>query len=172
MAEKKGVKYLLDSIKSVKDNNIKLYIAGDGPLRNELEDFSKKNNLQSKVKFLGYIHGKDKINLIKSSGIFVVPSIITSYGDREGLPVSLLEAMAASKPIIATNVGGIKDIIKNNYNGLLIKEKSSEEIVNAINKLISNKNLSKKLALNARKTILDYDWKIIGKRYYKIITKR
>ena len=172
LADKKGVKYLLEAIKLLKDKDIRVFIAGDGPLRRELENFVKLNKLQNKVKFLGFISGKDKINLIKDCCIFVAPSIITNYGDREGLPVSLLEAMAASKAIIATDVGGIKDAIKNNYNGLLIKQKSSNEIVNAINKLISNKNLAKKLAMNSRRTVLNYDWKIIGKKYYNVLMKR
>ena len=169
LADKKGVKYLLEAAKILENKDIKFLIAGDGPLRKELEEFVNINKLQDKIQFLGYIPGKKKINLIKSCGIFIIPSIATKYGDREGLPVSLLEAMAASKPIITTNVGGIKDIIKNNYNGILIKEKNPKEIVNAINKLIKNKNLARKIAINARKDVLDYDWKIIGKKHYDII---
>lgn len=170
LADKKGVEYLLEAIKLLKNKEVKVLIAGDGPLRKKLEEFVKLNKIHDQVKFLGYVTGKEKINLIKSCGIFIIPSIVTSYGDREGLPVSLLEAMAASKTIIATNVGGIKEIIKNNYNGLLIKQKSPEDIVNAINKLFKNKNLAKRIALNARKTVLDYDWKIIGEQYYKTLT--
>ena len=170
LADKKGVEYLLEAIKLLKNKEVKVLIAGDGPLRKKLEEFVKLNKIHDQVKFLGYVTGKEKINLIKSCGIFIIPSIVTSYGDREGLPVSLLEAMAASKTIIATNVGGIKEIIKNNYNGLLIKQKSPEDIVNAINKLFKNKNLAKRLGINARKTVLDYDWKIIGEKYYKILT--
>ncbi len=170
LAEKKGIKYLIEAIKLI-DDNIKVSIAGDGPLKKELEDFSKKNDLQNKIKFLGYVYGKEKINLIKNCGIFVLPSIITEQGDREGLPVSLLEAMAAGKAIIATNVGGIKEIIRNNYNGLLIEQKNSKEIASSINKLMNNKNLAKKIGINAKKTVLDYDWIIIGKRYYNILKR-
>lgn len=169
LADKKGVKYLLEAARILKNKNIKFLIAGDGPLKKVLEDFVNVNKIQNKVKFLGYVRGKEKINLIKLCGIFIIPSIATKYGDREGLPVTLLEAMAASKPIITTNVGGIKDIIKNNYNGVLIKEKNPKEIVNAINKLTRNKNLGRKIALNARKNVLDYDWKSIGKKYYDVI---
>jgi len=169
LAHKKGVKYLLQAVKLLKDKNLKIVIAGDGPLRKELEYYVKINNLQDKIKFLGYVHGKEKMNLIKSCKIFIIPSIITKSGEREGLPVSLLEAMAASKAIIATNVGGIKDLIKNNYNGLMIKEKSSNEIANAIKKLMLNKKLSRKLGDNARKTVLNYDWKIIGNKYYNVL---
>ena len=171
LAEKKGVRYLLEAIKLLKDDKIKLYIAGDGSLRKSLEEFVKKNKLQDKVRFLGYIYGKEKINLVKSCGIFVIPSIITEQGDREGLPVSLLEAMAAGKSIIATNVGGIKEIIKDNYNGLLIEQKNSKEIASSINKLMNNKSLAKKIGVNAKKTVLNYDWKIIGKKYYNILKR-
>ena len=168
LADKKGVKYLLEAVKLL-DNKVKILIAGDGPLKDELEDFVRKNNLRDKVKFLGYVTGKEKVDIIKKCGIFIMPSIITEYGDREGMPVSLLEAMAASKAIIVTNVGGISELIKNNYNGILIKQKSSNDIANAINKLTNNKNLAKRLALNARKSVLDYDWKKIGEKYYKIL---
>lgn len=169
LADKKGVGYLLEAAKILKNRDIKFLIAGDGPLRKELENFVNINKLQDKVKFLGYVHGKEKIDLIKSCGIFIIPSIETRYGDQEGLPVSLLEAMAASKSIITTKVGGIKDIIRNNHNGILIKEKNPKEIINAINRLTKNKKLGEKIALNARRDILDYDWEKIGKKYYNVI---
>ena len=166
LAEKKGVKYVLEAAKYL--SKFKFYIAGDGPLRNELELFVKRNKIKN-VRFLGYIHGKNKIKLIKESGIFIIPSIHTKGGDREGLPVSLLEAMAASKAIITTDVGGIKDLIKNDYNGIIIKEKNYNEIVNAVSRL--KKDFAKKLGSNARKTVLDYDWKIIGMKHYNILKR-
>jgi len=103
------------------------------------------------------------------SDILVIPSIITKEGDTEGLPVTIMEGTAAGLPIITTNVGGIKDIIKNNQNGILIQEKNSGQIAKKIDYLINNKKFAQKISRNALMTSRKYDWKIIGEKNIKLL---
>jgi len=171
LAEKKGVKYLIQALNLIKNLDYILLIGGDGPLRKELEEIVNNFNLNKRVKFLGYITGKEKIDYILLSDIMIIPSIITKEGDTEGLPVTIMEGMAAGLPIITTNVGGIKDIIKNNQNGILIQEKNPRLISERIIHLIKDRNFMKRLSKNAILTSKDYDWSIIGKKNRDLLKK-
>ena len=171
LAEKKGVKYLINALPLLKDLDYKLLIGGDGPLKNELQDMINKLNLKYKVKFLGYITGKEKMDYLLLSDVLIVPSITTKAGDTEGLPVTIMEGMSAGLPVIATDVGGIRDIIKNNENGILIKEKNSKEIAEKIIYLAHNKKFMQKLSKNSKLTSKNYDWEIIGKKHIDLIKK-
>lgn len=166
LAGKKGVKYLLKSmpeiIKKLKD--VELLIMGDGPLKEDILKLTKKLKLEKKVKFLGYVVGKKRNEYLSLSDILIIPSIVTKEGDTEGLPVVIMEGMATGLPIITTNVGGIKDIIKNNQNGILIQEKNSKQIAENVIKLINNKKFMEKLSKNALLTSKNYDWDIIGEK--------
>jgi len=169
LAEKKGVKYLLETIRNLKNIDVELLIAGDGPLRQDLESLTKNYNLEEKVKFLGYASKDMKLELFSVADIIVIPSIITKSGDTEGFPVVMLESFASKKPLIITNVGGVSDALKNNVNGILIKQKNVKQIENAIRKIVNNPKFSRKISKKAYETAKKYDWKIIGKRYSEII---
>jgi len=171
IAEKKGLKYLIQALPKIKNKDYLILIGGDGPLKKNIELLVKKYKFQNKVRFLGYITGKDKTNYILSSDILIVPSIVTKEGDTEGLPVTIMEGMSAGLPTIATDVGGIKDIIKNNKNGLLIKQKNPKEIAEKINYLLKNKKIMKRISTNAKLTGKNYDWKNIGIKNIELIKK-
>jgi glycosyltransferase involved in cell wall biosynthesis len=112
----KGVFELLEAFRLVaqKHTDIKLLIAGAGPAEESLKLWVEKNNLSSRVEFLGYVRGEDKADVLNSAQIFALPSY------TEGCPVSLLEAMAAGMAVITTPVGGIPDIVCDGKNGILI----------------------------------------------------
>ena len=116
------------------------------------------------MKFLGYLTGKEKTNCFLLSDLMVVPSVIAKGGDTEGLPVTIMEGMASGLAVITTDVGGIKNIIKDKKNGILIQEKNSKQIAEKIIYLINNKKLKEKISKNALLTSKEYDWKIIGKK--------
>ena len=100
--------------------------------------------------------------------ILLVPSIITKSGDTEGLPATIMEGMASGIPIIATNVGGVKDIVKNNINGILIEEKNSKQIAEKLIYLSNRKKFRQKISKNALKTSKNYDLSFIGKKIKEI----
>lgn len=161
-AEQKNHKLLIDAFKeiSLKNNNIELSLVGDGETKKEVENRVKEYKLDDKVKFLGI--RKDIPRLMKENDIFVLPSL------WEGLPITLLEAMAAGLPIICTDVGGNSDIIDNMNNGILIESNNKEELVNAIELLIYDKELRGKLSERSVSTAKKYDINEISSSYENI----
>ena len=126
LREEKGYKYLLEGYAffAKKVPNSKLLIIGSGNLRSELIRYSKTLNINHKVQFMGQ---RDDIDvLIKSFDIWVMSSIY------EGFSIALLEAMASSLPIIATNVGGNDEAILNNQSGIIIPPKDSINLGNSL----------------------------------------
>jgi len=165
LVEKKGLVYAIEAIKCMQSKNVNLHICGGGPLKNKLEEMVENYNLSQKIKFYGFISESDKINYFNSADILLVPSIETPEGDKEGLPVVILEALSAGLPIIATNVGGIKDGVIDNYTGKLIEQKNSESIVNAIIEIKNNKELYKEMKTNCKKYAKKFDWVKIANKY-------
>jgi L-malate glycosyltransferase len=142
---------------------IKFVICGTGPLLQKLKDIIRNVGLEEKVLFLGRIERKKLINLYKNATIYVICSVY------EGLPTVLLEAMACGLPVVATNIGGNRDLISSNINGLLIPPRSPEKMAQMIQLLWNDECLRKKLGQNARETIIKrYTWDIITNDYVKL----
>ena len=146
LAEIKGVKYLIEAMKNVDAN---LYVVGDGPLRPELEDQAKS---MSNVIFLGSKNHKELKSIYASADIFCMPSVTAKDGDQEGFGLVMLEAMASGLPVVASNSGGIPQLIKDGESGLLCEEKCAWKIANNISSLFNDNNLYKKLQSNGYKT--------------------
>ena len=139
----KGLVYLLKAIKNIKDQEIDVILIGSGenPDKEELQNFVEKNNLKN-INLIEFID--NAASYLKAFDIFILPSL------KEGLPYTILEAMTAQIPIIATDVGGIPEIIKNNVNGILIKPKNQKLIKEKILYLINNSEISKDLSQKAK----------------------
>jgi len=152
LVERKGVEYLLEAINLLKErkiNEIQLIVVGEGNRKNYLIEKKNKLELSDKnVIFIGRVSKEELIKQYQLCDIFVLPAIIDSAGDTEGLGVVLLEAMSFKKPIIASRVGGIVDIIKDKETGLLVEEKMPEELATAIEFLINNTEKRQVLAEN------------------------
>ena len=123
-------------------SNAVLLIVGDGPLRGELEHFVRQCKLEKHVVFLGT--RTDVHQLLSIMDIFILCST------SEGMPVTLLEAMAAGRPIVATDVGGVSEVIEHGKNGLLIEPNSHELLADAILDLLTNKEKAQRMGLSAR----------------------
>lgn len=143
----KNQKWLLEAWKEIKDGNRMLLIVGDGKLRNQLEAFARDNNTES-VMFLGY---RDDIpELLTASDVLV------SVSRREGLPKNVMEAMAAGKPVIGSNVRGTRDLVKHDENGILVDLGDSLQLTNALQILSKSKDLREACGLRARSLVVDY----------------
>jgi len=170
---RKGHKFLIDALKKVieerKGYPLKLLIIGEGNKREYLESYVKELNLEGKVIFTGY--RKDVEELMAIMDIFVLTSL------REGLPRVLVQAAAVGMPSIAFNVDGVPEIIKDNYNGFLVKVKDVEQLENRIVKYMNNKELVLLHGRNGREFI-ENKWSIKGmvdridKIYQKLITEK
>ena len=128
----------------VKHNrDIVLFIVGDGELRGRLLSLRDELGLNDYIFFTGF--RDDAINLIKFFDIFVMSSRL------EGLGTSLIDAMALSKPIIATSTGGVPELIDNGINGILMERKNSQALADAILHLINNRGLQERISEGACK---------------------
>lgn len=149
LIEVKGQLYLLKAIKVIKVipeiKKIKLYIFGEGPDEKHLRDFCEKNNLCDIVQFMGF--KENIVQYMRELDALVVPSVY------EGIPFTILEAMYLKIPIIATQVGGIKEIL-NKKSAILIPPKDIKGIANAILKIFKDKNTMKTISNNAFQTVL------------------
>jgi len=105
------------------------------------------------------------------SDVFVCPSIIDSKGETEGLGVVIPEAMESGLPVIASSVGGIVDILKNEVNGLLVEQKNPMAIAKAIERIFSDEELKKKMIENSKKTVKEFSPETIAKKNFKIFDK-
>ena len=136
----KGINYLLHAAKLIPEAIF--LIAGDGPHRNELEQLAEKLGLAGQVQFLGY--REDIPELLAACDLFVLPSLY------EALGLSVIEAMAAEKPVVATAVGGVKESVLDGVTGLLVAPKDPEGLAVAISNLLSNRALATRLAKAAK----------------------
>jgi glycosyltransferase involved in cell wall biosynthesis len=173
LVEVKGCIYLLKSFKEIIDiiNDITLIIIGDGPLKNELIKYTINNEINEKVIFTGIIKHEEVNHFYKISDVVVIPSIIDSYGFQEGLPVVALEAFNNSIPVIGTNTLGITEVVINNFNGIIVEQKNSDELKDAIINLLNNKVIRNTFKNNAYATSYNYRWEIICEKYMKLIEK-
>lgn len=163
LAEKKGVKYLIQAMRLV---DARLVIVGTGPLENELKVLAEQES--GDIVFLGNkTHDELKV-IMPSADVYVAPSITAKGGDTEGIPVSIMEAMASGVPVVASDSGGISDLVKNGENGLLTKEKDVKGIAAAINRILSEHELAETLTKTAEKTIKEYDYDVIAKNYFEM----
>jgi len=158
----KGPQILLQSAISVikKIPDVQFLIVGDGPLLTKLENFCKEKNLNSNVKLLGRLD--DIRPIIKQSDLYVRPSYL------DGMPLGVLEAMAAGLPVLATNIAGTKELIQHGKTGHLVQAGSVDEFADAITELLKNPDYMKKIAVNGLEFISSqFDWDNITKEYDK-----
>lgn len=162
LVKRKGFDYLIKSVINIE--NTLLYIVGDGPEKETLQEIIKKNKLQNRVFLLGSVSEKDKWQQLLSSDIYVLSSL------HEGFGIVLQEAMYAGLPIISTDCGGQMDLITEK-NAVLIKSKSSKEIEKAIKFLMANPKIRSNIAHNNKKKIKSFHMSRISKKYLSLFQK-
>jgi glycosyltransferase involved in cell wall biosynthesis len=145
MEEHKGIKYLLESASLLLQsrNDISFLLVGEGALKEELKILCADLKIEKNVIFAG--ERSDISEILSLSDIFVLPSL------REGLGLAILEAMACGKPVIATNVGGIPEIVKDGVSGILVSPRDPEALHTAMKELLDDKEMQKKMGANGEK---------------------
>jgi glycosyltransferase involved in cell wall biosynthesis len=147
LVERKGVKYLIEALKLVREKfDARLVIVGNGSERANLEAQARELGLNDAVTFAGFVSSPDKERLYRECSMFVLPAARDAKGDVEGLGTVLLEAMMHHKPVIASESGGITDIVKHEQTGLLVKERDVRSLADAILRVLGDRQLSNKLA--------------------------
>ena len=149
---RKGIYDLIEAIKNSKDSlegKFVLKIGGDGEIE-KLKECITKYKIDSLVEYIGWVSADHKEKLLKSSDVMIMPSY------NEGLPISLLEAMSYTMPIISTNVGGIPQILKNGHNGKIVRPGNIEEIQKAILFYLNNRDTIKTHGENSYEIVKDF----------------
>jgi|Deesub1362A_J573_1020465.scaffolds.fasta_scaffold00098_114 glycosyltransferase involved in cell wall biosynthesis len=154
LVPKNGVIYAAFAAKILKQklgDTFVIVYAGDGPEKIKIEEYIKKNDLQSNVMFLGAIPHNDMKFLYNLADVVIIPSVNIA-GVEEATSITALEAMASGVPVIASRIGGLVEIIDNGTTGFLVKERDPEELSNKIIEVL-NSDISS-ILLNARENIV------------------
>ena len=169
LVEKKGHKYALMALaKIIKDHKKMNYIiAGDGPLRGELEQLAVELDIKDHVEFTGNAF-ITKI-LMRASSFFVLPSVTAGDGDQEGTPAVLIEAQACGLPVISTFHSGIPEVIINGKSGFLVPEKDVDALAERIEYLIEHEEMWFEIGRAGREFVeKKYDIKTLNKKLEQI----
>jgi len=154
MVESKGCEYLLRAFLILKDkfDNIVLDIAGGGVLLPKMKELAAQLNILEKVSFYGAVTNDRMLELMNHCNIFALPSF------NEGFGIVYLEAMSLKKPVIGTQGEGISEIIKDGFNGFLVKPKDVNSLVEKLELLIKSQSLRNKIGLNGFGTVKNLTW--------------
>ncbi len=162
LIERKGIKYLIEATaKLVKDyNNIKLVLAGEGNIKDELQEQAQILGIEKQVEFKGLIEKSGLPEIYNQAKVFVLPSL------NEGMSNTILEAMACGLPIIATNTGGTQELVCDN--GFVVPMKDSNAIYSACAKLIDNEGLQENMGNISRQMAQVLSWRKVAGEYISI----
>ncbi|WP_048048280.1 glycosyltransferase family 4 protein [Methanosarcina mazei] len=156
----KGMDLLIKALPNIKEliPNIHLYIAGEGVQCEKLKSLAVRLNVQENITFLGFVSEDKIIKMLSSVDIFVTSSRSETFG------IVVLEALAAGTPVIASNVGGIPQLLNNGEYGLLVEPENPEDLSSAVIKLIKDPVLMGELSKKGRLRAQEYSWNEITKK--------
>ena len=177
LVERKGVEYLVRATKELDlPFPVQLDIVGAGPEEENLRSLAAQLGLADRVNLAGRVSSQELKEYYAACDCFVLPAIIDSRGDTEGLGVVLIEAMSYRKPVVASALGGIVDIVHHEKTGLAVPEKDPKALAGAISRLLNDQELSRRLAEDGYNYIQHYfDWKRITAQWlalYRELTAR
>lgn len=160
----KGPQILLNAMKIVQKRHpdICLVFSGSGPLKANLIDATTRSELNGNVIFTDYIP-RDMTSLYyHAADIFVLPSF------AEAFPLTLLEAESAGLPIVATNVGGIPDIVNDGVNGLIVKAGDAKDLADKITRLLGDSKLREEMGMRGQMLAKQYSWEMVADKTEKV----
>ena len=171
--ERKGICYLIEAAKYLPRDQFEIRIVGVGDLTEELKKQAASMPPESaEIIFTGKLSPEELANEYKTANVFTLPAIVDSKGDTEGLGVVLIEAMELGLPVVASNVGGIPDVVVDGVSGILVPEKSPEALASAFKKLSSDAGLVRDLLAGAQKRIEEcFTWDGIIERQVRAYEK-
>ena len=155
LIEKKGLPVTLRAFASFLKRypNATLTIAGEGPLLGHLQDLARELTIDNCVSFTGFISQEQLRDLYSGSHIFLHPSETGPDGNQEGIPNSMLEAMASGLPVFATEHGGIPEAIKHGVSGVLVPERDDQELAWALLNAVEDRHFLSQLARNGAEVV-------------------
>lgn len=161
LSREKGIINLINAFTKLEKGV--LYIAGDGPEKDEVKKVIKNNGLEKRVKLLGFLNKNEMKEVIRKCKFVVVPSIW-----YENCPYSIIETLCIGKPVIGADIGGIPELVKNNENGFIYKYDDIDELSFKMKELFDDEKLVKEFSKNAKEIAKDQFSK---ENYYKKILR-
>jgi glycosyltransferase involved in cell wall biosynthesis len=165
----KGLQYLIEAYSMLSSeirNKFELVIGGFGPEKENLEKVAIELGIKNRVIFLPWIPNSDFIKKIASCSVYAMPSFY------EGLPVALLEAMALGKPVIASNIPGIQEVITHGKDGFLFETGNVSELKKYLELLLESSELRREIGKNARKNVGEkYTFAKVADQYIALFNK-
>lgn len=174
LVAKKGFKYLIMAAPKVirKSPNTIFVLVGEGDQRGELELLAKKLNVFDHFRFPGWVNYDDMVHYMNACEVFILPSVRDEEGNLDDQSVSVVEAMSCGLPIVTADFPGYKIVIKNNFNGFLVKAEKYEQIERVLIKLVTSKQLRDQMGKKSRDLILErFSWNEIGRQYTDLFRK-
>ncbi|MHB8470209.1 MAG: glycosyltransferase [Gaiellaceae bacterium] len=151
----KGHEYLIEACRLLAGDglDLELVLAGDGPERPRVEARLRDSGLGDRVRLLGAVPRPEVVRLLREADVFVLPSVLTPQGDREGIPVVLMEAMASGVPVVASDLSGIPELVEHERTGLLVPPRDAGAIAAAVARVHGDPELGLRLAHAARERV-------------------
>ena len=172
--ERKGICYLIEAAKYLPRDQFEIRIVGVGDLTEELKKLASESSTpnSAEIIFTGKLSPEALANEYRTANVFTLPAIVDSKGDTEGLGVVLIEAMELGLPIVASNVGGIPDVVVDGVSGILVPEKDPQALASAYKRLAAEPELVKHLLVGSRKRIAEcFTWDGIIERQIAVYNK-
>jgi len=169
LMESKGNRYLVEAaaILARKRNDVRVAVVGEGPLLSELEAQARELGVSERVSFLGF--HRDVAQVLAAFDVAVFPSL------WEGTPLTVFEAMAMKRPIVATSVDGLRDVLRDDDNALLVPPKDASALARALERILDEADLASRLSERALQTSRRFDIRIFVhkmERLYELIVER
>src|SRR5206468_10545698 len=174
LIEKKGLSTTLHAFTNFLTHypNATLTIAGEGPMLRELQELTRKLKIDNRVALPGFVAPEKLREIYYASHIFLHPSETGSDGNQEGIPNSMLEAMATGLPVFATDHGGIPEAIENGVSGVLAPEYDHEELARALLSAAQDPDFLSRIAHNAAAVVAEkFDLRMQARRLEEIYLK-
>ena len=163
---RKGFHLLIEAMPNILKErpDTRLFIAGKGYMMPFLKGLSNSFGLNDNVSYLGYVSDEALPWLYRNCDVFAFPSITS-----ESFGITLIEAMAAGSPVVASRIGGVPEIVDDGVNGCLFNPWNSRELSEKISSLLNNPSIARDLGVTARKTAVErYSWSVVGSKIVNI----
>lgn len=178
LVERKGVHYLLQALARLRERDpVHLWVVGDGPMRPELEARARELGVDASVTFTGFLTREALAERYRRCDAFVLPAVYDRRGDTEGLGVVLVEALSQGKPVVASAVGGIPDVVRDGETGLLVAPADPDVLARAVRTYLRDPALARAHGQAGRAHVeAHFSWETIIERlttlYRRLLERR
>jgi 2-deoxystreptamine N-acetyl-D-glucosaminyltransferase/2-deoxystreptamine glucosyltransferase len=162
LAPQKGVGTLVAAAGLLKHPSALVLLVGDGPERKALEREAKRLGVGDRLRFVGFVAHERLPAVLAHADLLVLPSLYEELG------TVLLEGMQAGLPVVASETGGIPEVIEDGVNGMLVAPGEPEALARAIDRLLADRGLARRLSERAKERAKDYDWEVLAERVLRV----